>query len=347
MGDAKSGIGCLDGNCNNGQGTFVYPDNSRYLGTFKHALAHGQGVCVYSNGDYYEGDWRNHNYNGYGTLYLSDGGSFKGYWENGDYVGTHPRVVAKSAPLKKPTVKAIIVGVSKYTHMRSLRYTDDDAYRMYAFLRSPEGGAVKDKNIKVLVDENATRDRILDSIDELFMTAGKDDIVMFYFSGHGLKGSFVPSDYDGTTGEIYHNEILSRLSRCNAKGKIVIADACHSGGMGAESNTGFTMKSGIADGAMDNYYRAFHQSKGGTALLLSSKAEENSIEFNGLRQGIFSHYLLRGLKGEADMDSNNIVTIFELYQFIHTGVVNYTENIQTPILIGDFDRELPLGMIRE
>ena len=41
-------------------------------------------------------------------------------------------------------VWAVIIGVAAYDHMPALRYTDDDAYRMYAFFKSPEGGALDD-----------------------------------------------------------------------------------------------------------------------------------------------------------------------------------------------------------
>ena len=47
--------------------------------------------------------------------------------------------------------------MASYKHMPALQYTDDDAYRMYAFLKSPEGGALKDEQIKILVDDAATK----------------------------------------------------------------------------------------------------------------------------------------------------------------------------------------------
>ena len=47
-------------------------------------------------------------------------------------------------------VWAVLVGVASYSHMPTLRYTDDDAWRMYGFLKSPEGGAVDDERIRIL-----------------------------------------------------------------------------------------------------------------------------------------------------------------------------------------------------
>src|SRR5690606_27266621 len=78
-------------------------------------------------------------------------------------------------------VWAVIVGVSSYNHMPTLRYTDDDAYRMFAFLKSPEGGALTDEQIKVLIDEEATKQNIENTMREVYSKAGPNDLIMLYF----------------------------------------------------------------------------------------------------------------------------------------------------------------------
>jgi hypothetical protein len=55
-------------------------------------------------------------------------------------------------------------------------------------------------------------------------------------------------------------------------------------------------------------------------LMMSSKAEETSIEYRGLRQGVFSYYLIKGLKGEANSNRDKIVTITELYDYVKKNV---------------------------
>ena len=98
--------------------------------------------------------------------------------------------------------------------------------------------------------------------------------------------------------------------------------------------------------ALQEYYQALNESSGGTALLLSSKGEEYSLEDRGLRSGIFSHFLIRGLKGEANTNSDKIVTIRELFNFVHQRVRQYTGNVQTPTLTGTFDDNMPVSVIR-
>ncbi len=96
----------------------------------------------------------------------------------------------------------------------------------------------------------------------------------------------------------------------------------------------------------DPYYEALETVGAGTAILLSSRAEEASIEVNGLRQGVFSHYLLKGLKGGADRDGDRLVTIGELYDFTARAVRRYTQAHQSPTIQGQFDRQLPLAILR-
>ena len=195
--------------------------------------------------------------------------------------------------------------------MPVLKYTDDDAYHTYAFLKSPEGGALPDNQVRVLIDEDATRSNILRTMRNVFLQADENDVVIMYFSGHGLQGSFLPVDFDGFNNKVDHADVKRIFEESKAKHKLCLADACHSGSLTA-------MRTATVENTLKKYYSAFDKSAGGTALLMSSKGEEYSLEDGGLRQGIFSHYLIRGLKGEADKNNNKIVTIQELYAVSYT-----------------------------
>jgi hypothetical protein len=342
-GAMKSNKGCTQGDCSNGYGKFVYPDFTTYVGNFAGTYAHGYGECYFSDGDFYKGQWQAHYFHGEGTMYYADGRIQKGFWKAGSFIGSStPKRNSKPAVTVNslPKVYAVLVGVARYSHMKSLKYTDDDAYRMYAFLKSPEGGALADEQIRVLVDEDATKENILNNITKTFAKAGPNDVIFFYFSGHGLNGAFLPIDFDGNNNKLEHSEIIQVLESSQAKSKIVIADACHSGSLQ-------TAKSTTAQSAIETYYNAFSRSSGGTVLMMSSKAEETSIENNGLRQGIFSHFLIRGLKGGADADDDRLVTINELFEYVEANVKFYTNNYQTPVISGSYDVNMPMGVIRD
>lgn len=338
---------CNDNFCKDGQGIFTYTDGSKFIGAFKDGYPHGNGTTYYANGDKYVGRWQHHAPHGEGTMHYTNGRKLSSNWSyghadkrkyaEGDVALDKNVKVDKDSEVK---IWALVVGVARYTAMPVLKYTDDDAYQIYAFLKSPEGGALPDNQIKVLIDEDATKDNIVKGMQQLYGRADENDVVVLYFSGHGLPGSFLPVDYDGFNNVLRHDDIQKLFGKSKAKHKICFADACHSGTMTAMKGA-FDYKN-----SMKNYYNAFDNTKGGMALLLSSKGDEFSLEDGGLRQGIFSHYLIRGLKGQADLNKNNIVTINELYGYVYNKVTNYTSHIQTPILTGDYDKNMPVAVIR-
>jgi uncharacterized caspase-like protein len=209
---------------------------------------------------------------------------------------------------------------------------------MYAFLKSPEGGALPDNQVRILVDEEASHGNVLSALRQILLKADQNDVVLFYFSGHGLEGSFLPADFDGYNNRLLHTEVRAVLDQSQARHKIVLADACHSGSL-------LAMKSPVSS-TIEMFYDAFANAKGGMALLMSSRSEEYSLEDGGLRSGIFSHFLIRGLKGEADIDRDKIVTIEELYNFIFRKVKDYTAGAQTPTLTGNYDHSMPLAVVR-
>jgi hypothetical protein len=366
---------CIEGNCENGEGKFLYKDNSLYEGKFENKKANGFGTCMYANGNVYRGEWKDHNFEGKGVLTYYTGTVYAGIWAKGQlvekinpsdmdmnfYVPTRsirPKIqpqeplklektvnqttVAALMPSKSENpikIWAMVVGVAAYEHMPILNYTDDDAYKMYAFLRSPEGGGIPDEQIQVLIDEGATRKNILRNMNLLFQQADSNDVILFYFSGHGLQNSFLPIDFDGHLNKVKHSEIKEIFENSKAKYKICIADACHAGGI--------TRAKDIAYAGTSYYYDAFKDIHGGTAFMLSSKAEEVSIENAGLRQGIFTHFLIKGLKGGADQNGDKIVTIGEVYDYVNINVKFYTSNHQHPVIFGDYDSKMPISTVRQ
>lgn len=340
---------CAASYCRSGRGYYDYPEGSRWVGEFKNGHPFGQGVCYYANGDRYEGEWANNTPNGEGIMHFATGRVYGAVWENGSMVQeldseealpSNPISVDKNAGVK---IWAVVVGVGKYTAMPSLRFTDDDAFRFYSHLKSPEGGALPDSQVEILVDEAATRDRILETMRKYFLKADENDVVLLYFSGHGLEGCFLPVDYDGYNNKLRHEEIRQIFKQSKAKHKICIADACHSGTL---DYSGALTSKGPAPVSLDHYYQAFEESDGGIALLMSSKAEELSLEDHGLRQGVFTYYILRGMKGAADSNSDYIVTVKELYRYVYVKVREYTAGVQTPVLTGNYDDDMPVSLRR-
>ena len=341
---------CGTVNCTSGRGYYDYPDGSRWIGEFRNGYPNGKGTCYYADGNRYEGEWANNAPNGEGIMYFAGGRVYGAVWVNGaalkeiDSKENIPADPVRMEATKSVRIWAVVVGVGRYTAMPSLKFTDDDAYRFYSFLGSVEGGAVPQSQMCILVDEDATRENILKKMREYFLKADENDVVVLYYSGHGLEGCFLPVDYDGYNNKLRHEEVKQVFKQSKAKHKLCIADACHSGSLSL--GNGALAAKGPAPVTLQKYYQAFEEADGGIALLMSSKAEELSLEDHGLRQGVFTYYILQGMKGQADANNDYLITIKELYNYVYAKVREYTAQVQTPVLTGDYDDAMPVSFRR-
>ena len=343
-GDTRQLQDCGTG-CSEGPARYAYSDGTTYFGTVSGGLPAGTGTVIFPNGNSYHGAFAEHRPNGVGVMQYATGLVEGGIWRDGQLVrpmyhsqGTAAEPVAESDFDPEVKVWAVVVGCAYYQHMKTLRYTDDDAYHFYAFLKSIEGGALSDDQVTVLIDEDATHDKILAAMRDTYRRADENDVILFYFSGHGLPGSFLPVDYDGEANALAHADVQDALQESRSRHKMVIADACHSGSLAGRG-------AGGQSAMLKDYYTALTDAQASTALMMSSRGEEISLEDGGLRSGVFSHYLIRGMKGAADADHDGMVSIVELFEYVHREVRDYTGNLQTPTLSGTFDRNMPVSVI--
>lgn len=169
----------------------------------------------------------------------------------------------------------------------------------------------------LLLNEKATKDRIIRAMKKVYSKAKENDIVVFFFSGHGYPGGFCTYD-----GNMSYSEIRIVMSENKSKNKMMFVDACRSGGM-------------RVDEASEQ--QAITAAKNASIMLfLSSRNNENSIERNDMSNGFFTHYLQKGLRGNADANRNRIITAKELYTFVHNGVVLLSNGMQHPVMWGNF-----------
>lgn len=242
---------------------------------------------------------------------------------------------------------ALVVGISTYRHNKipKLRLADKDARDFAAFLKTQDK-LFRNIDVSLLVNEEATEREIRKYLDYKLSRATKDDTVIVFFSGHGATDPRMPGDsffvtYDAeadylasTAVNVSQSKFLKRLA---AKRAVLFADTCHAGGfsdLGTKS-----IESPLAALA-----RQIKESEG-KVLLASSRDDEVSIEKPGLPNGVFTHYLLQGLKGEA-AGKDGIVTLKDLYDFVHKKTVQETGGIQHPRMVGDLEGPFPISLVR-
>ena len=73
---------CIKGDCRNSQGTKVWADGDKYVGTWKKGKPNGQGAYIFANGEKYQGTWKKDKKDGKGTYTYANGEKYRGPWKN-------------------------------------------------------------------------------------------------------------------------------------------------------------------------------------------------------------------------------------------------------------------------
>ena len=206
----------------------------------------------------------------------------------------------------------VSVGIADYPETKNdLRISDNDAKTIAKVFK-----ATKDASVNVLTNKEATQSALLSAMHTMFEDAGSDDEVILYFSGHGTPGAIVC--YDGL---LTYQHIFKMLKGCKATRKIIIADACYAGKM-----------------RTSNQQSASYKSQN-VMFFLSSRTNETSQETR-YQNSLFTIFLERGLRGGADVNKDRRITARELYEFVHTGVIEASNKKQHPVMWGKFNNDM-------
>lgn len=260
---------------------------------------------------------------------------------------------------------AVIIGVGRYESLEvpRLRYTVPDAEAIYETLVQSAG--FKKDHVLMLTDRTE-RKPTLRNIKWalgtfLARSAKKDDTVVIFFAGHGapevdqrgverdgFSKYLVPSDAEPD--DLYStalpmDELQTIFARLEAERVVVFLDACYSGAAGGRTFASKKTRSAHVD---DLFLERATRSKG-RAIITASRPSEVSIELPDLGHGIFTYYLLQGLKGAADMNRDGIVSLQELYEYVEQQVSQKSRAVggnQHPVMKGELEGSLPLVRVK-
>jgi uncharacterized caspase-like protein len=87
----------------------------------------------------------------------------------------------------------------------------------------------------------------------------------------------------------------------------------------------------------------------GRAIITASRPTEVSIELAELGHGLFTYYLMQGLKGAADLNRDGIVSLQELYEYVEQQVTQKSRAVggnQHPVMKGELEGVLPLVKVK-
>lgn len=225
--------------------------------------------------------------------------------------------VAAPAPLTPAQLKgtrriAFVIGVNDGGRERArLRYAGSDAKALSKVLSELGGVAYEDRLILDDPDVNGLR-RGFEKVAAKVRAAqaqGERVELLFYYSGHSDEtGLLIGEELVG------YRQLREMIDALPADVRIAILDSCASGA--------FTRLKG---GTKREPFLVGGPTVKGHAFLTSSSADEAAQESDRIRGSFFTHYLVTGLRGAADINRDHLVTLNEAYQFAFDETLARTE----------------------
>lgn len=224
---------------------------------------------------------------------------------------------------------ALLIGISNYNKGLDLlpsAVKDVDALRQV--LLNPEIGSFADGDVVVLKD--AEKGAIETAIYHLFANRKPDDLLLLYFSGHGVTDDRRDFYFTGISTSkdalpptaVSSGYVQSEMDKSRSQRQVAILDCCHSGafpkGMKAKDI-----------GTVD-----FKLGGEGRAILTAADSSQYAFEQEGFDLSLYTHFLVEGLKtGAADRDEDGDVSVDELHVYVE-GKVKSVNNSMSPKFFG-------------
>lgn len=241
----------------------------------------------------------------------------------------------------KPVLYVLAIGISEYRNdaRLNLKFADDDARAFAARMRAQKGGLYRDVVVRELVDKDATRPAIVESLSWLQRQVTNADVAVIFLSAHGEMDSreslfLISHDTDVS------DEIPMRLSAVEwsyiereiddiaAKGKVLVfLDMCKSGGV-LKSRPGIRSK-GAFPPDLDKAVNELNESGNDVTIFSSSTERQFSLEDDKIKQGYFTYALLEALDGRGPKASG-YVTTGDLTRYLAERVKKLTNGAQSP-----------------
>ncbi|MBI5892070.1 MAG: ankyrin repeat domain-containing protein [Deltaproteobacteria bacterium] len=239
---------------------------------------------------------------------------------------------------------AIVIGIENYRQkLPKADFATADAQTMTEYLTKVMG--YPEENVVTLLNDRALKSDMEKYFEKwLFNNVEKDGSVFIYYSGHGAPnvktGDAFLVPYDGDPSFIDQTgyslkRLYDNLGKLQAKDIIVALDSCFSGAGG---------RSVIAKGARPLVMTmASLAIPSKVAVLSASSGEQISSTYEEKGHGLFTYFMLKGIKGEGDTDGDGAVEIGELFNYIKPQVERIARKVynneQSPQLIAPSEKQ--------
>ncbi len=214
-----------------------------------------------------------------------------------------------------PQRHAVIIGINDYADQAipDLKYAESDAKAVYDTLTDPAIGKFPKDNVTLLLGKDATPSVIKAALYKL-RGVGKDDLVVVFYSGHGAKEGdeafWVTQNAEAKAipaTALPNSDIRKFLSGIPAQRLVILLDCCYAAS---------TVKKSLSDPG-----KLFGDFAGKGRVTIAGAADnQEALEMPSAKAGVFTHFLVAGLRGSADTNADGAVTFDELWTYLGENV---------------------------
>ena len=234
---------------------------------------------------------------------------------------------------------ALIVGLESYANLPDVMYARKDALTVKEYFGRVLG--VPEGNIVTLLDQEATCQSLESYVTQYFPpNIQKNSILYVYFVGHGLPGTHDRNPYlmlyKGDSKSIENTgysleKFFRELKKLKNEMNYVFLDTSFSGY--ASRSTEWLLKETDTKKTEPNQ---LHLKSRKIISMQAAESSQPNKAYHAMQHGLFTYYFLRGIRGEADVNIDNKVSIIEVYNFLRHNVINGSKQMgieQVPVIL--------------
>lgn len=230
---------------------------------------------------------------------------------------------------------ALLIGVGKCAYPEwSLPVTVKDIQALKSLLVDPKCGYIDDdQHLRLLHDEGATSQGILDGLNWLSQQAASDSdaTVLVYYSGHGWleesteKYYLIPHNikpYSLAKSALPAETFNNALRQIQAKRLLIIIDSCHAGGMATAKDepTEIELPDNFVQTALPkNLIDELNQGAGRAVFTSSTEKQQSWIRRDG-QMSIYTYHFLEALQGAGNKPGDKFVQVSDLMKYLGKAV---------------------------
>jgi WD40 repeat protein len=238
--------------------------------------------------------------------------------------------VTTTTTTELPNLYMVSIGVSTFQNPAyNLNYADDDAKAIETVFKDQQGKLFNKVYNFSLINETATRAKILTAFDRLKQVVTPKDFVVIFIATHGINREnqfyILPHDGDASRANITcvnwrdFSDVVGNLP----SQVLLLVDACHSGQLGKNM--------GQVSSDNTEAVREIASSEYGVVIMAASTGAEYSLEHADWAHGAFTLSLIEGLENhKADIRADGTIYLRELDFYVAERVKDLTENRQHP-----------------